>query len=295
MQRELLALVEGARDARDERSTRRPPEPGRRRARAGRRRSGAPRSGTPGAGGRSTRSACARRSTRCRREGARSVRTRPSSRRRRERRSAGNIRVKICVRVEWRCVYRPSTERRARGQREQLGQVAANASHGDGPIGAVNADVDVDPERVVAPRDVAQALLHAPVVRRVDDRLLLPGAPGMRSGRAERGVEASGELDELAAALGHRGGRLRERLAAARAHLHLEAMSSPTRCPSSSVPCAAAKSSSKRPTISRVRGSRMANSSSTATVKSRASSNCSRARRSCSSELSRWASPTARK
>ena len=74
-----------------------------------------------------------------------------------------------------------------------------------------------------------------------------------------------------------------------------EAISSPTRCSSSGVPAAPACSSSKRLTSPSVSGSRMANSSSTATVKSRPDSNPSRALEICSSGLSFWASPTARK
>src|SRR4029079_14589915 len=74
-----------------------------------------------------------------------------------------------------------------------------------------------------------------------------------------------------------------------------EAISSPTRCSSTSVPCAAAWKSSKRLTRPRFPGSRMANSSSTATVKSFPASKASRAERICSSGLSFWASPTRRK
>jgi hypothetical protein len=62
-----------------------------------------------------------------------------------------------------------------------------------------------------------------------------------------------------------------------------EAISSPARCGSSGVPCAAALTSSKRLTRPRVTGSSSANSSSTATLKSSPSSKASRATcRSCS-------------
>ncbi len=73
-----------------------------------------------------------------------------------------------------------------------------------------------------------------------------------------------------------------------------EAISSPTRCSSSGVPAAAAWSSSNRFVSESVAGSRIANSSSTASVRSVASSYCSRAVRICSSGVSRWASPTGR-
>src|SRR5919197_895246 len=71
-----------------------------------------------------------------------------------------------------------------------------------------------------------------------------------------------------------------------------EAISSPTRCGSSSSPAAAPFSSSKRFVSSSVSGSRRANSSSTATSRSSAFSKASRANAICSSGDSRWASPT---
>src|SRR6266511_2066808 len=46
-------------------------------------------------------------------------------------------------------------------------------------------------------------------------------APRMRSGAAQGGVQAPGELEKLAAPLGHRRRRLGERLTATRADLHL--------------------------------------------------------------------------
>src|SRR5918996_2898313 len=74
-----------------------------------------------------------------------------------------------------------------------------------------------------------------------------------------------------------------------------DAISSPTRWSSSGVPRAPAWSSSKRFTSPSVSGSRMANSSSTATVKSRPDSNPSRPLLICSSGLSFCVSPTGRK
>src|SRR5579862_2695864 len=72
-----------------------------------------------------------------------------------------------------------------------------------------------------------------------------------------------------------------------------DAISSPTRSGSSSVPRAAAWSSSKRFTSRSVSGSRSANSSSTATVKSAPTSNPSRAAASCSCAERRCSSPIA--
>src|SRR6185503_21046589 len=74
---------------------------------------------------------------------------------------------------------------------------------------------------VVAPDDVAEDLVVSAVVRRVDDPLLLPGAPGVRAGRAECEVEPAGELEELSAALGHRRRGLCKGLAAPRTDFDL--------------------------------------------------------------------------
>src|SRR3989441_2620262 len=71
-----------------------------------------------------------------------------------------------------------------------------------------------------------------------------------------------------------------------------DAISSPTRCGSSSVPRPASWSSSKRLTRPSVSGSRRANSSSTATVKSGTASNAARDRVSISSYPIRCSSPT---
>src|SRR4029077_16352572 len=71
-----------------------------------------------------------------------------------------------------------------------------------------------------------------------------------------------------------------------------EAISSPTRCGSRSVPSAASWSSSNRLVRSSVSGSRSANSSSTATVKSGTASNDSRELASLSWSPTRCSSPT---
>ena len=119
--------------------------------------------------------------------------------------------------------------------------------HGDRAVGAADADVDVQPERVVAPDDVAEELVVPPVVRRVDDPLVLPAAPRMRAGGAERDAH---RLDERLRAA--RAARPSAAAASAKSRSGRsctstsDAISSPTRCSSSGVPAAAACSSSKR-------------------------------------------------
>jgi hypothetical protein len=115
------------------------------------------------------------------------------------------MRVKICVRAE--C----SPELTFSTHGEQLREeVAKHVADGDRPVGAVDRDVDVEPERVVAPDDVAQDLVVAAVVRRVDDPLLLPGAPRVGTGGSEGNAQRLGEPKELRAPLGEPGGRLLE-------------------------------------------------------------------------------------
>ena len=113
-------------------------------------------------------------------------------------------------------------ERRARGEGEQLRQVnAEGVADLDGAVGAVDRDVDVEAERVVPPDDVAEQLVPHPVVRRVDDALLLPRAPRVRAGRAESEAEPVRELLQLGAALRDQGGHVGEGLAAACSDLDL--------------------------------------------------------------------------
>src|SRR5262249_40540992 len=59
------------------------------------------------------------------------------------------------------------------------------------------------------------------VVRRVDDALVLPAAPRVAAGRAERCVAGGSELVQLGPPLGHPRRGLRERLATAGADLDL--------------------------------------------------------------------------
>src|SRR4051794_16659039 len=72
----------------------------------------------------------------------------------------------------------------------------------------------VQPEGVVAPDDVAQDLVVAPVVRRVDDPLLLPRRPRMRAGRRQRDTDRVRECAQLRAAFPHALGAFGEGVAA---------------------------------------------------------------------------------
>ena len=113
-------------------------------------------------------------------------------------------------------------ERRARREREELREEVSHRRHDrDRAIGAVDRDVDVEPERVVAPDDVAEQLVVSPVVRRVDDPLLLPVRPRVRPGRAEQEPHRLDERPQLRSALGDRGGNVRERLLLAGSDLDL--------------------------------------------------------------------------
>jgi hypothetical protein len=72
----------------------------------------------------------------------------------------------------------------------------------------------VEAERVVPPDDVPQQLVVPPVVRRVDDPLLLPRAPRVRADRGEGGAEVVREPVELRSTLAEPLRRLREVLRA---------------------------------------------------------------------------------
>ena len=121
------------------------------------------------------------------------------------------MRVKISVRAECSPELTVLDERRARGQREDLRQeVAQRVVHRDRAVAACDADVHVQTEGVVAPHDVAQKLVVAAVVRRVDDALVLPAAPRMRADCAERDADLSREALHLRPPLAHRGSCLAE-------------------------------------------------------------------------------------
>src|SRR5262249_22041909 len=107
-------------------------------------------------------------------------------------------------------------ERRARREREHLGQEGAGSVvPGYRAVGTGEPDVHGETERVVAPDDVAKELVVTPVVRRVDDALVLPPAPRVRAGCAERQLLLTRERVELGAALLHRRRGLLETGAAA--------------------------------------------------------------------------------
>ena len=74
--------------------------------------------------------------------------------------------------------------------------------------------MDVQRERVVAARDVAEPLDHAPVVVGVDVRLLAVVGPGMGARRAERDAARRGQGEEPPAPFALVGDRLVQVLAA---------------------------------------------------------------------------------
>src|SRR5579884_1277667 len=113
-------------------------------------------------------------------------------------------------------------ERRAGREGEQLGQVVAERrADAARAIRAVDPDVHVEAEAVVAPDDVAEDLVVAAVVRRVDDALLLPGAPRVRAHGGEPDPERLRQRAQLLAPLADERCGLREGVAAAGAHLGL--------------------------------------------------------------------------
>ncbi len=204
--------------------------------------------------------------------------------------------VKICVRTECSPVFTCSRNGELADSASSSGRYVRRASQTlHRAIRPVDRDVDVEAERVVAPDDVAEQLVAHPVVRRVDDPLLLPRAPRVRAGRAEREAEAVGELAELGTALGDERDRVGEGLAAARPDLDLgrDQLTDEMRLELGALRgCLQLLEAVRR--ARGVSGSRIANSSSTATVKSVADSNCSRPSRSCSSPLRTRSSATAR-
>ena len=160
--------------------------------------------------------------------------------------------MKICVRAEWKPGVDALGERRARREREELREpVAQRRRDPDRAVGAPDADVDVEAERVVLPDDVAEDLVVAAVVRRVDDPLVLPVRPGVRArwrrarGRAaRRGRRAATRRSAIVAGTS---AKLSTRPVLISTS---EAISSPARCRSTGVPAAAAWTSSKRLTRS---------------------------------------------
>ena len=187
-----------------------------------------------------------------------------------ERLRAGAVQPGVAAVEEWR------VGRDRQQHRQHRPQPVADEHRA---VGAVDPDVDVQRERVVAPRDVLQSLLDAAVVLGLDDVLVAVVRPRMGAGRAERDVLLgrereqpppqlalsrlrSGEVGPAAGADLDLGGdqlagdRLGEQLGSARA---------------------AARSSSKRGTSPSPTGSSSANSSSSPTVKSVEASKAARA------------------
>jgi hypothetical protein len=115
-------------------------------------------------------------------------------------------------------------EGRVGGDREQLRHhEPQTVAHPHRPLRTAHADVHVQAERVVPPRDVLEEVLDAPVVVGVDDLLLLPGAPGVRAGGGEQRVRPPGEREQARARVALPRDRVGEALAAAGADLDLGA------------------------------------------------------------------------
>ena len=126
------------------------------------------------------------------------------------------------MRAECRPEFTPSTNGELADSASTSGRKLRSAScTRDRAVGAGDPDVHVETERVVAPDDVAEELVVPPVVRRVDDPLVLPAAPRVRAGRAERELLFARERVDLRAALLHLRGRFLEAGAAAGADLDL--------------------------------------------------------------------------
>ena len=84
---------------------------------------------------------------------------------------------------------------------KEVRQVAAHSvAKRDRPVLAVHAHVHVRTPRVVAPGHVLEPVFHQPVVRRVDDALVLPAREGMRAGRPQRHTMLLGKVAEREAA-----------------------------------------------------------------------------------------------
>ena len=100
---------------------------------------------------------------------------------------------------------------------------AQRVADGHGTVAAAHPDVHVRGPRVVAPRDVLETVLDQPVVRRVDDLLVLPRGEGVRAGGAERDALAVREGEQLGAVQQQLLRRLAEVQGARRGHLDLGA------------------------------------------------------------------------
>ena len=97
----------------------------------------------------------------------------------------------------------PVDVRRVRADRQQQRQDRAQpVADPDRPVGAADADVDVDREGVVAPGHVLQPVLDPVVVLGVDDVLLAVVAERVRAGCAEGDAVVASEREEAAAGVG---------------------------------------------------------------------------------------------
>ena len=185
------------------------------------------------------------------------------------------------MRTEWRPESRPSRNGELAEIASSSGRIGRSRSHTViARSGAADAHVHVQAERVVAPGHVLQPLLDPPVVLGVDDLLLLPGAPGVRAGRRPAAPRARRRAGTAARAL--RAGEPRRPARSPRvrsgSRSRIGSARRPRTPPAPGPPPAASDSSSKRCTSERVPGSRIANSSSSPTVKSSEASKTSLAR-----------------
>ena len=184
----------------------------------------------------------------------------------------GKVFVNAWVRAECRPESRPSRNGELALTASRIGRTGRSRSQTrHRAVDVADADVDVQRERVVAPRDVLQPLDDPAVVLGVDVGLLAVVGPRVRPGRAER--DAVGGDEARTAGCARRAGLAiaswkssprPERISIS------DSISSPAMaCASTgSLASAALRSSSKRGTRSSVSGSRIANSSSIPTVKS---------------------------
>ena len=135
----------------------------------------------------------------------------------------GNDLVKIWVRAVCRPGVDPVDVRRVGRDRQQQRQHRPQpVADLDRAVGALDADVDLQRERVVAPGDVLEPVLDAVVVRRVDD-VLLAGSPTAGACRSvpSRTSCCLGEREQPPARLLLLGARVGDVLAAAGADLDL--------------------------------------------------------------------------
>ena len=134
------------------------------------------------------------------------------------------MRTNVWVRTLASCVHTPSMNGELADSAEQVRQIGAHGvAHGDGPVQAAHAHVQVRGPGVVAPGHVLEPVLHHRVVRRVDDLLVVPVREGVRAGAAQRVALAVGVREQLGAVEQQVPRRLPEVQRARRGHLDLRA------------------------------------------------------------------------